>query len=322
MKDQYGRVIDYLRVSVTDRCNLRCTYCMPKDGVEWLSSEEILTDEEILKICRAAASLGIRHLKVTGGEPLLRENVTELIGKLKAIEGIETVTLTTNGIFLPRYIERLVSTGIDGINVSLDTLQEEKFCRLTRNGSVKEVWNGISSVLPYEQICVKINCVLDGEDWEEDAVSVAQIAKNHRIHVRFIELMPTQNQKEEGNLEKDAKALLERVYGPLHPCSEKIGFGPSTYYELQDFQGKIGFISAVSHKFCNQCNRIRLTSDGKLRLCLQVEQGIDLKEAVRQGADEEELKKLLEAGLQIKPREHQFGCDCMIEGTSMSRIGG
>lgn len=322
MKDQYGRVIDYLRVSVTDRCNLRCTYCMPEDGVEWIPSEEILTDEEILKICRAAASLGIRHLKVTGGEPLLRENVTELIGRLKEIDGIETITLTTNGIFLPRYIERLVSAGIDGINVSLDTLQEEKFRRLTRNGSVKEVWNGISSVLPYEQVCIKINCVLDGEDWEEDAVSVARIAKNHGIHVRFIELMPTQNQKERGNLEKATKDLLERVYGSLHPCHEKIGFGPSIYYELPDFQGKIGFISAISHKFCNQCNRVRLTSDGKLRLCLQVEQGVDLKEAVRQGADEEELKKLLEAGLQIKPREHQFGCDCMIEGTSMSRIGG
>lgn len=322
MRDQYGRNIDYLRVSVTDRCNLRCVYCMPKDGVEWIPDEEILTDKEIVKVCKAAADLGIRHLKVTGGEPLLRENVVELIGRLKKIEGIETVTLTTNGIFLPQYIEGLTKVGIDGINVSLDTLKEEKFRKLTRNGSVKEVWNGISSILPYEQVCVKINCVLDGDDWETDAVSVAELAKKYHIHVRFIELMPTQNQEEKCNFEKETKALLERVYGPLQPSREKIGFGPSAYYELPEFQGKIGFISAVSHKFCNQCNRIRLTSDGKLRLCLQVEQGVDLKRALRQGADEEKLKELLKIGLRMKPKEHQFGCDCMIEGKSMSRIGG
>jgi len=224
--------------------------------------------------------------------------------------------------FFCHSIERLVKVGIDGINVSLDTLQEEKFRKLTRNGSVKEVWKGLSSVLPYERVCVKINCVLDGDDWEEDAVNVARIAKNYRAHVRFIELMPAQNREEKCNLERETKLLLECVYGPLHLCREKIGFGPSTYYELPEFQGKIGFISAVSHKFCNQCNRIRLTSDGKLRLCLQAEQGVDLKKALRQGADEEELKKLLETGLRMKPKEHHFGCDCMIEGKSMSRIGG
>ena len=175
--------------------------------------------------------------------------------------------------------------------------------------------------LPYDQINMKINCVLAGKDWQKDAVRVAEIAKKYRIHVRFIELMPIQNQEEKGNLEEEIKALLEDVYGPMRRCEERIGFGPSVYYELPEFCGKIGFISAVSHKFCNQCNRIRLTCDGKLRLCLQSENAVDLKSALRQGACEEELKQLLERGLLEKPREHRFGCDC-IEGEAMSRIGG
>lgn len=321
MKDQYGRLIDYLRISVTDRCNLRCVYCMPEKGVTWIPHSEVLTYEELLTVGKAAVALGIKHIKITGGEPLLRKNVTEFIGRLKKTKGIETVTLTTNGILLPNYIEKLSETGIDGINISLDTLEEKKFRKLTRNGEVKDVWKGIFSVLPYEQINVKINCVLAGKDWQKDAVCMAEIAKKYRIHVRFIELMPIQNRKENGSLEEEIKALLEDVYGSMRRCEERIGFGPSVYYELPEFCGKIGFISAVSHKFCNQCNRIRLSCDGKLRLCLQSENAVDLKSALRQGACEEELKQLLEKGLLEKPREHRFGCDC-IEGEAMSRIGG
>lgn len=211
MKDQYGRLIDYLRISVTDRCNLRCVYCMPEKGVTWIPHSEVLTYEELLTVGKAAAALGIKHIKITGGEPLLRKNVTEFIARLKKTKGIETVTLTTNGILLPNYIDQLSEAGIDGINISLDTLEEKKFRKLTRNGEVKDVWKGISSVLPYDQINMKINCVLAGKDWQKDAVRVAEIAKKYRIHVRFIELMPIQNQEEKGNLEEEIKALLEDV---------------------------------------------------------------------------------------------------------------
>ncbi len=177
----------------------------------WIPHSEVLTYEELLTVGKAAAALGIKHIKITGGEPLLRKNVTEFIGRLKKTKGIETVTLTTNGILLPNYIDQLSEAGIDGINISLDTLEEKKFRKLTRNGEVKDVWKGISSVLPYDQINMKINCVLAGKDWQKDAVRVAEIAKKYRIHVRFIELMPIQNQEEKGNLEEEIKALLEDV---------------------------------------------------------------------------------------------------------------
>lgn len=321
MRDQYGRVIDYLRISVTDRCNLRCVYCMPEEGVKLLPHEEVLSFEEMLSVSRAAAMLGIRHIKVTGGEPLVRKGVAEFIGKLKQTAGIETVTLTTNGILLPEKIEELVQAGIDGINISLDTLNPEKFRTMTRKGEVEQVLAGIRSALPYRQFTVKINCVLDGEDWKKDAADIAGIAKNHPVHVRFIELMPLVKRKKTDGQEREVRNLLEEVYGPMEVCRERFGSGPSIYYEIPGFQGKIGFISAVSHKFCNQCNRIRLTCDGVLRMCLQSDSGVDLKKILRQGASEAELGAVIHDALTAKPKEHRFECDS-IRAEAMSQIGG
>lgn len=321
MRDRYGREIDYLRISVTDRCNLRCVYCMPEEGVTLLPHQEILSFEEMLSVCRAAVKLGIRHIKVTGGEPLVRKGVVEFVGNLKQMEGIETVTLTTNGVFLPDYMEALSRAGIDGINISLDTLNGEKFRKITRNGDLEQVLAGIRSAVSTGDIRVKVNCVLDGEDWEKDALSVAELAKKYPIHVRFIELMPLMKQTEPRGKECRVRNILENTYGRMEPCAEKMGYGPSVYYEIEGFYGKIGFISAVSHKFCSQCNRIRLTCDGILRTCLQSDRGTDLKTPLREGVTEEELARLIEAALTEKPREHHFDSSG-IQAESMSKIGG
>lgn len=322
MKDQYRRTIDYLRISITDRCNLRCTYCMPAEGVETICHDEILTFEEICRICKAFAELGVKHIKVTGGEPLVRRDVDVLIREIKQISGVETVTLTTNGTLLPRYIEKLASAGVDGINISLDTLNAEEFRAITRVGNVEDVLSGIQSTIAYDNVVVKINCVLEGENWRERAVSIALLAKEYPVHVRFIERMPL---VEEGILEdtveNQVKAVLESEYGAMEKYEKKLGPGPSVYYSLGGFQGKIGFISAMSHKFCDKCNRVRLTCDGTLRMCLQSKEGVDLKAKLRSGVSEECLKACIEEALSKKPKEHQFHLS-QIQADGMSQIGG
>ncbi len=321
MKDQYGRTIDYLRISVTDRCNLRCTYCMPEEGITCIPHEEILRYEEMEQICRIMAEMGLKHIKVTGGEPLVRKGISGFIRTLKEIPGIETVTLTTNGILLESMAEELASAGIDGINVSLDTLDEEAFRAITRGGDVKRVLAGLRKMHQYPQITLKINCVLGGENWKKNAVSVAELAKNHPIHVRFIEHMPIGREPEkEAKREEQVRVVLETVYGPSILCEKPMGFGPSVYYHFEGFLGKIGFISAVSHKFCSGCNRIRLTADGRLRMCLQSGNSTDLK-AVLRGENPEGLESVIQKSVYEKPREHHFDKES-IETVSMSQIGG
>lgn len=322
MEDKYRRNIDYLRVSITDRCNLRCTYCMPAEGIEAIPHAEILTFEEIVAVCRAFASLGVKHIKVTGGEPLVRRDADVLIRKLKAISAIETVTLTTNGILLPCYMGKLVDAGIDGINISLDTLNPQEFRELTRGGNLEEVLEGIRIAVTCENVTVKINCVLDGATWKERAVSIASLAKKYLVHVRFIERMPlTEERISEEMAEEQVKAVLEEVYGKMTLYEKPLGPGPSVYYSLEGFRGKIGFISAISHKFCSKCNRVRLTCDGTLRMCLQTREGIDLKTILRSGATEQTLKKCIREALEKKPKEHQF-FTTQIQADGMSQIGG
>lgn len=321
MKDQYGRKIDYLRISITDRCNLRCTYCMPEEGIDCIEHDQILRYEEIITICDTMAQKGLKHLKITGGEPLVRRGVTELIRRLKAIPGIETVTLTTNGILLESMIQNLADAGIDGINVSLDTLDAEAYARITRGGNLNQVLAGLKAVLYYPQITLKVNCVLGGENWKKNAVSVAGLAKNLPIHVRFIEHMPIGLESDkEATLQDLVKEALECAYGTAVPSEGPMGYGPSVYYRFEGFAGKIGFISAVSHKFCSGCNRVRLTADGRLRLCLQSKESINLK-AVLRGNDPKRLGQIIEQAVYQKPREHHFE-ERNIETTGMSQIGG
>lgn len=322
MLDQYGREINYMRISLTDRCNLRCSYCMPEEGVDVIPAEELLTFEEIKRIVRVSVPLGLRHIKITGGEPLVRKDAPQLIADLKQIPGIETVTLTTNGILLMSYMRELAQAGLDGVNISLDTLREDEYHALTRCGHVQDVLEGLQEALRYPEVPVKINCVLEERGWRHNAVEVASLAGKYPVHVRFIERMPLADSGIcVSSQEEMVRELLENTYGTMTPFRRTLGYGPGVYYSLPGFQGKIGFISALSHKFCGQCNRVRLTSSGFLRMCLQSENGINLKTPMRRGCPDAQLKKLLTAGIRNKPQEHHFK-EQKISTRSMSEIGG
>lgn len=326
MVDSCGRTIDYIRISLTDRCNLRCVYCMPEEGVEVLPHSSILTYEEILRLCRCLASLGVHKVKLTGGEPLVRKGVPYLVEQLKHINGIDNVTVTTNGILLKSQMADLVNAGIDGVNISLDTLDREKFKKLTRFDKLDCVLEGIDASLAYPGVSTKINCVpLAAENLNETVIQMSGLAKNRELHVRFIELMPIGMGKElRGYPEEALKETMERAYGSLRPSVESLGNGPCVYYSIEGFQGKIGFISAVGHKFCETCNRIRLTSDGYLKNCLQYSDGIYLKEALGQGIEDAALKKMIYESVQLKPAGHRFGTGEQDgnEEKKMSQIGG
>ena len=260
MNDQYGRRIDYMRVSVTDRCNLRCVYCMPGEGFSFLPHEDILSFEEIERVCRIGVRLGITKIKLTGGEPLVRRGIPDLVGKLKGIPGIDEVTLTTNGILLKEQINELVSNGLASVNISIDTLDERRYFRMTRGGDIKKALEGMESALKYPDLKVKVNCV---PFCEEDCISLALLAKKRKIDVRFIEMMPIGNGKNfNGKMSEEIYKLLHNEFGDYEIYKKRVGNGPAEYIRFHNFDGRIGFISALSHKFCYKCNRIRLTSEG------------------------------------------------------------
>lgn len=324
MKDTFNRKIDYLRISVTDRCNLRCIYCMPKDGVKCLAHGDIMTYEEILRVAECFARLGVSQIKITGGEPLVRLDVVNLIQKLKHIKGIESVTLTTNGIQLVDFIDKLNMLKIDGINISIDTLKPELYKKITGSNALHKVTEGFSKALEYPNINIKINCVSLGIP-EQDFVEVAGLAQNNPVHVRFIEMMPIgMGRNFSYKSEKEIMHELEQAYGTLEPYNEKLGNGPCRYYSLNGFLGKIGFISAMSHKFCTSCNRVRLTADGKLKTCLQYDVGVNLKELLRSGKTDQELRTAVLNALEHKPKEHRFAENVFadVETKAMFQIGG
>lgn len=322
MIDRYGRTIDYMRISVTDRCNLRCVYCVPECGVTRIPTERLLTEEELLRIARAAAKEGIAHVKVTGGEPLLRPNLAGLVQKIREIPGIETVTLTTNGILLPDQIDALVAAGISGINISLDTLNKERYRSLTRGGELERALAGLEAAKRQKGVTVKVNAVLYETHWEEDALTLAALAEKDPVHVRFIEHMPLGTEAEERPVREDAiLALLQKEYGKCESYQGKIGEGPGHYVTFPGMTGEIGFISAISHKFCSGCNRLRLTADGDLRMCLQSKEGIPLRELLRDGATDEKLREVLRGCILQKPEGHQM-TEQKIEAEGMCQIGG
>lgn len=325
MIDIYKRKIDYIRISITDRCNLRCIYCMPEEGIDLIKHKELLTYEEITYLGKLFAKLGITKFKITGGEPLVRKDCYKLIKMLKDIPGIKEVTLTTNGILLEDQIEDLAKAGIDAINVSIDTLREDTYREITRVGDVKKVLRGIKKALTYENIRVKINCVpLKGIN-EEDMIELLQLCKNDNISVRFIEMMPIGLGKDmKGYSEDELKHLIESKIGKLHIYNGKLGNGPSVYYTIEGYKGKIGFISAINHKFCDECNRVRLTCNGFLKACLQYDIGNELKELLRGNCTEEKLLKIIEETIYNKPKSHKFELieEKNKEKRNMSQIGG
>ena len=324
MIDGYGRTIDYIRISVTDRCNLRCTYCMPEKGTLSVPHEEILSYEEIINLAGIFASLGIHKIRLTGGEPLVRKNLSFLVSKLKQVSGIHQVTLTTNGIFLYDQMDELVSAGIDGINISLDTLNPQLFEKITRRNGLEDVLQGFYKALEYPQIPLKINCVPMGIE-DQNITDMAMLAKAYPVHVRFIEMMPIGLGKQfVGQSEEAVLRELKLRFGEYQNSEKVPGNGPGHYYQFEGFCGKIGFISAVSHKFCDSCNRVRLTSGGFLKPCLQYETGTDLKKLLRQNESEACIRAAIEDTIRKKPHGHQFGKmqDGNTENRMMWQIGG
>lgn len=307
MKDGRGREIDYVRISITDRCNLRCVYCMPEEGVSCLEHEDILSFEEIERLCRIFATLGIHKIKITGGEPLVRKGCTELIEKIHGIPGIDAITLTTNGVLLSQYMEGLVEAGLTGVNISLDTLNSGVNKELTRREYWKETMKGIESALTFPDLNVKINCVPMMGVNDDQLCQMARLAENQKVHVRFIEMMPMGMGKDFDFIGEDQViGILEKELGKLTPYSKILGNGPAHYYEIDGYKGKIGFISARSHKFCNTCNRIRITSDGNLKTCLQYGASYHLKELLEGSKSDEEIKEVIKEALVKKPESHQF----------------
>lgn len=324
MLDSHGRVIDYLRISVTDRCNLRCVYCMPEEGLELSTHEEVLSYDEIVRICRLMAEMGLKKIKLTGGEPLVRKNLPELVRQLKSISGIEKVTLTTNGVLLAKLMDELSAAGIDSINISLDTLNRELYHKIARRDTIDAVKKGLEAALAHPEISLKINCVPMGLP-EQNLKEIAELARYQKIHVRFIEMMPIgfgKNFRFVG--EEEILGQLEACFGKAELFMGRLGNGPCHYYSFEGFQGKIGFISAISHKFCHECNRVRLTSQGFLKTCLQYNTGNDLKTPLRCGSSDEEIKALILDTIERKPVGHRFLEEHIIDENdlNMSQIGG
>ncbi len=321
MTDRFGRTIDYMRVSITDRCNLRCKYCMPK-GIALMRHRDILRFEEMLRLCSIAARLGITKFKITGGEPLVRLGSADFIARLKSVPGVEQVTLTTNGVLLKEHLDELLAAKIDGINISADTLDADVFRALTGCGE-KTNLERIISECARRGVKTKVNAVLLQETFGGVA-ELAGLARYLPVDVRFIELMPVGEAV--GMKGVGMKAALERLreYWPdLRPVDEKRGNGPASYYASKSLLGRIGFISAMSHSFCDNCNRVRLSSAGILKPCLCYEEGKDLRTSLRAGASDGELLTRMRACIESKPQAHCFGsAENVTERNAMSAIGG
>ena len=320
MKDKSGRNINYLRISVTDKCNLRCRYCMP-DPVPDVEHEEILRYEEILRICEAAVRVGIRNFKITGGEPLVRKDCVDFMRRLKETDGVETVTLTTNGMFVKEHIEEFKHMGLDGINISLDTLDREQFFRLTGTDGADAVVEAVSACAS-AGLKTKVNSVLLSET-KSQILRLAHLAQEMTVDVRFIEVMPIGfGRFEKGPTEDEALQILQAEYPDLAYRRDVRGNGPAVYYGSSLLQGYIGFIAANTHRFCDECNRMRLTSTGFLKPCLCYDSGIDLK-AVLRGGSGDSLTAALTRAVKSKPQGHCFShIGEITENKTMNRIGG
>jgi cyclic pyranopterin phosphate synthase len=309
--DSSGRTLDYLRVSVTDRCNLRCVYCMPPEGVERQPHDAILRFEETLRVCRVLTDLGIRRIKVTGGEPLVRKGTVAFIRAVKAIPGIEQVTITTNGVLLDGCLDELAAIPLSGINVSLDSLNPETFCHITRAQTASAV-SPASIIKTMERarslgIPVKVNCVPLRRVNEGELAGIAALAEKTVDAVRFIELMPLGCAGEMESIPgEEVRSILVRRFVRLRPIGERLGNGPAVYYEVPGFSGRIGFIDALSHGFCDTCNRLRLTPEGLLKPCLSSVLALDIKALLRSGASDSRIAEEVSKAAVLKPARHTF----------------
>jgi cyclic pyranopterin phosphate synthase len=326
LRDGHGRLISDLRVSVTDRCNFRCQYCMPADGLPWLEREEILSFEEIERVVRLLASMGVCDVRLTGGEPLVRRDFPRLVAMLAAVEGVEDLSLTTNGYLLERDADALVTGGIDRVNVSIDSLQRDRFFHMTRRDALPRVLRGLDALAAYPEVHpIKINAVAMRGFTEQEALPFAEFARSTAFQVRFIEFMPldgdhawTEDSVLTGG---ELRAMIDAVY-PL----EELPREPSAtarVFRFRDGRGEIGFVNPVSEPFCADCNRIRLTADGKLRTCLFSLHETDLRGPLRSGADDEELQRIVRNAVWRKELKHHVGETGFRQpARTMSAIGG
>ncbi len=324
LSDSFQRPINYLRISVTDRCNLRCVYCMPVSGVRPLAHEDILRYEEINTVARAAAEMGIDKVRLTGGEPLVRAGLPELVGMLADIETIDDISLTTNGTMLAKHAAELKSAGLNRVNISLDSLKADRFRAITRSDAeLADVLEGIEAAREAGLEPVKLNMVVIPGVNDDEVLDFAARTIDEEWHVRFIELMPVNGETKAPQFvaASDMKKTIDKL-GKLEPCLPSVGNGPAKYFRLPDARGTIGFITPVSEHFCFNCNRLRLTADGKLRPCLMSDYEVDLKEPLRGGVAAEGLKKLIEEAVANKPQQHHIAEGDVPRQRPFSQVGG
>ena len=334
MKDGHGRTIDYLRISLTDRCNFRCIYCMPEEGVQQLAHDDILRIEEMEQADRIAAGMGIKSVRLTGGEPLVRKGVVDLVRAISHMPGIENVSMTTNGVLLPKMASELKNAGLSRVNISLDTLDPEQFRQITRRGELQQTLDGIEAALATGFNPVKINAVTV-RSLNQDYLAFAKLSIDRPLHVRFIEYMPvgesagshgcgwgqedvvpSEELHELINARARAEGMDELVPAGKH---QPLGWGPARYFEFPGAKGTVGFISPLSRHFCSECNRLRLTADGKLRPCLFSDDEYDLRTALRGDGGDAAVRAVFAEALGAKPDEHH---DKVGTDRGMSQIGG
>jgi cyclic pyranopterin phosphate synthase len=327
--DSFARPISYLRISVTDRCNLRCVYCMPAEGIPLLGHQDILTFEEIEQVVRVAAGMGIHKIRLTGGEPLARAGLPELVRILAAVPEVDDISMTTNGHLLLRHADELAAAGLDRVNISLDSLRPERFRALTRNGDLERAWEGVRAAESAGLTPVKLNVVVMRGFNDDEVVDFAGLAVAGEHHVRFIEVMPLGHNDlwaEDGFVPvRQVREQIESALGPLEqvgPDSPAAGNGPARYWRVPNALGTIGFISPVSEHFCAGCNRLRLTAEGRLRPCLLSDAEVDLRGPLRSGKDEAELEALIASAIAGKPAGHRLGVGERAVAREMVQIGG
>lgn len=323
MQDQFLRRIDYLRISVTDRCNLRCKYCMPAEGIKWIPHDCILSFEEILRLMRISTQLGFRRFRITGGEPLVRKGILEFLKEGAQLPGVDDLMITTNGMLLPEMAFDLKAAGVQRVNISLDTMDRKLFFENTHGGDVSKVIQGIFRSLEAGLNPVKINVVVVRDFNTEELPTFLKLAKQYPLHVRFIELMPIGVSSEHRSDFVSIKEMKEILgFNEDVPSQTILGGGPAEYFRPIGYKGSIGFISALSRHFCDTCNRVRLTADGKLRPCLHSKHEVDLREVLRSGSSDQDLMNVFAQAVWHKPAEHHMNNEAWQDIRIMSQIGG
>jgi cyclic pyranopterin phosphate synthase len=326
--DRFGRAITYLRISVTDRCNLRCVYCMPKEGLPWQSRADRLSVDEMVRIVETAAGEGVMRIRLTGGEPLVHPSIVEIVRRIAAVPNIEDVSLTTNGILLGQLAQPLAEAGLKRVNISLDTLDRDKFQRITRGGDIDRVWRGIAAAERAGLAPIKLNTVVVRHLNADELPALAQLTIEKDWHVRFIEVMPIGNIQGWGEgfpAPEQRYVSLQEMHTllsafDLQPVSSPYGNGPAHTFQIPGARGTVGFISPLGEHFCENCNRLRLTSDGKLRSCLVSQEEISLRDAMRAG---ESLGTYFYQAILNKPQHHNMAAAVPAESArGMSQIGG